>query len=153
MCEEISIFNNWAQVLTGAIKNAKQSIDIITFSMTPPRAASANDFTELWDSMVQASARGLVIVIHMPKPTRSHPATLGNLGAAQVAFKSGIETCFLSPVKMVHSKCAIIDRELIFIGSGNWTTAAATRNHETYCSFASKSSAEKMLADWRTLKI
>jgi len=117
--------------------NAKKSIHLCSMSMQAPRKNSKNDWEELWFSWVTAVQRGVPVRLWLAAPQQNAAATLGNRGAGACAVAAGIDLRYVRGNQLLHAKCAVIDGERAWVGSGNFTMAAATENHEAYLSISS----------------
>lgn len=113
------------QSLITHIKNAKKSIDISIYSFTNREIAKA-----LRDS----AQKGVKITIIYDKSSnlKNDTSTIGYL-----AKYNNIEVCTLEGKSapnykgIMHQKMAIIDGEILILGSANWSKSAFEYNYET----------------------
>jgi phosphatidylserine/phosphatidylglycerophosphate/cardiolipin synthase-like enzyme len=105
--------------------------------MQVPKRNTRSDWQELWDEWVRAVQRGVQVNLWLAAPQSNAAATKGNSGAGAAAVAAGIKLRYVRGNKLLHSKCAIVDMERVWIGSGNFTSAAACENFETYISVTS----------------
>lgn len=144
----ITMPENWAQKLAEDCRAAGASIVISALSMQAPRHKNGTPFSDLWEAITAAPARGVPVKIYLAAPAQAHPATLYNGHAAQLAHARGVHVDFVPMPHLLHAKTAIIDGLLVWIGSGNITAAAAHHNHEAYCRFWSPEIAARLLMRW-----
>ena len=123
---------DWASALAKDVRSAKDTITITTMSMLPPRRLVISAFCDLWAAMIEAAQRHVAINAIMPEPHLSHPATLRNDSAARAIAELGGTTILLPTKNLLHAKTCLIDKSIAWIGSGNWTQAAAAHNFEIY---------------------
>lgn len=147
----MDIFDKWAEPMTIDCAAARNSITISAISLLPPRRSSDTPFWHLWASWVMASRRGAQVTFILPAPSKIHPATLNNLAAAQAAHDQGMHTRFVQQPNLLHAKTAVIDRSIIWIGSGNMTAAAAHHNHEIYTRGIDPTAAAAILSRWERI--
>jgi len=146
----INLLFSWAAPLAADIDAARSSILISTLSMHPPRTQSGNNLCRLFDALAAAAARGLAVDVIMAAVSGSHPATSFNHAAAASLASMGCRAHFAMPARLLHAKTAVIDSFIVWVGSGNWTAAAATFNHEAYIRAESSVMAASMLEHWKT---
>lgn len=147
MTDDISMHTAWADALRADCERATMSITISAISMQPPRSAGSTPWKLLWRAWEKAAARGVLVQIYLPTPSRSHPATHGNTDAAIQAVKAGMFVSFVPQPRLLHAKSITIDNETCWIGSGNMTAAAAHHNHEIYIRFDNMPIARK-IKEW-----
>lgn len=127
--------------LISLIQNAKQNINISIYSFTNREIAKA---------IKQASSRGVSVnIIYDHSSNNKNPqSTIGYLSKYQ-----NIHTCLLSGKQskdkkyfgLMHQKMAIIDRNILIIGSANWSKNAFLNNYETFFMTSNPQSIDKAL--------
>jgi phosphatidylserine/phosphatidylglycerophosphate/cardiolipin synthase-like enzyme len=137
--------DRWAHELANDCRNAKKSIHLCSMSMQVPKRNTRSDWQELWDEWVRAKLRGVDVALWLAAPQSNAAATRGNGRAGAAAVAAGIKLRYVRGNKLLHAKCAIIDVERAWIGSGNFTCAAACENYETYLSISSPGIAQQLL--------
>lgn len=145
------LFNEWASPMTGDIDAATRSVIACALSLHVPRYASETAFGKLWTSIENAAARGVEVKIILPKPSHIHPATLQNHTMAKLAFERGVRVTFATGAELLHAKAVVVDGVILWVGSGNFTGAAAHRNNELYLRTVAPAiagKAEKMIREW-----
>jgi phosphatidylserine/phosphatidylglycerophosphate/cardiolipin synthase-like enzyme len=103
--------------LLTALHAAKSKIAIAMFTMTHPQIAEA---------LIQAKKRGISISIAADYYAAKGASRkmLKNLAA------EGIQILNSQGRQLLHHKWALIDDELLVMGSANWTQAAFSKNHD-----------------------
>lgn len=142
----------WAATLTAECRQAQQSIIISALSCLPPRTKTPGQWPDLWQSWVDAAARGIAVTLYLPLPTNHHGATVQNLQVATDAARVGIVCRLIKGPQLLHCKSVVIDRYAVWIGSGNFTAAACHHNHEAYIRTDCPAFAERILARWEAIK-
>lgn len=127
--------------LISLIQGAKKNINISIYSFTNREIAKA---------LKQASLRGVSInIIYDHSNNAKNPkSTIGYLSKYQ-----NIHTCLLSGKQSkdkkysgsMHQKMAIIDRNILIIGSANWSKNAFLNNYETLFMTSNPQSVQKAL--------
>lgn len=99
------------------IKNSKKSLDIALFTFTHPLIAEA---------VIQAHLRGVKVRVVFDY--------LSHKGASRFVVESlreaNIPIFHNRGVQLMHHKMALIDQDVLVIGSTNWTKSAFTRNQD-----------------------
>jgi len=144
----VQLFTSWADQLAADIGAAKKTITISTMSFSPPRRPSASPFGKLWSALCDAPKQGAHVIVYLPATSSTHPATWNNNHAAHELHKSGIHCVQVQVMRLLHAKTAVIDGRIVWVGSGNWTAAAAHFNHEAYLRAESPELAESLTAHW-----
>ncbi len=148
---DITIFDKWAQAMTDDCAKAQTSITISAISCLPPLGKKGGIFGAMINAWKAAAQRGCKVTIYLPTPQKAHPATVRNAHTAETLHAHGIQTRFIPPPNLLHAKTCIIDHLTCWIGSGNFTAAAAHHNHEIYVRFDSKDAAQKIETRWQTI--
>lgn len=143
--------SDWAQTMADDCATAQDSIAASALSLLPPRHPSQTPFGRLWQSWVDAAARGVRVVIFLAAPSKHHPATAQNITAGRIAREAGILTRLVPQPGLLHAKTLVIDASRVWIGSGNFTAAAAHHNHEIYCRFDSPQCAARIVERWNNI--
>jgi phosphatidylserine/phosphatidylglycerophosphate/cardiolipin synthase-like enzyme len=142
---EVEIPEQWASMLAHDVIEARESITITALSFLPPGQKQVGLWPALWREICAASDRGVRVTLVFPAPTRAHPATAANSSAAAAAHAAGMRVHQVRGPRLLHAKQVIIDENLCWVGSGNFTAAACTFNHETYARIKSQSLAARLL--------
>jgi phosphatidylserine/phosphatidylglycerophosphate/cardiolipin synthase-like enzyme len=147
----IHLAEHWATELAHDCTQADDTITISALSLQPPRHPNGLPFSVLWQSWLDAAARGVSVQFFLPSPSPIHPATARNATAARTAWENGMCTRFVPQPNLLHAKSVIIDTRIVWIGSGNMTTAAAHHNHEIYIRFLSPEIAKRISHRWHAI--
>lgn len=143
---------DWARMMTIDANQAKSSIAISALSCLPPRASKHGDWPALWQSWIDAAARGVRVELYLPAPLKSAGATITNQKTADTAQRHGIACHLIPGPNLLHCKSMVIDQLIIWIGSGNFTAAAANHNHEAYMRHRCPSMARQMQDRWEAIR-
>lgn len=147
--ENTTLHFAWSEPMAADIARARRSVIVTALSMHPLRNAKASRLGALWDSLRAAVASGARVDVILPTPSNTHPATLQNGSAAAALAAFGARCHYTHPANLLHAKTVAVDSCLIWIGSGNWTAAAATHNHEAYVRAYAPKLAEELADHWR----
>jgi phosphatidylserine/phosphatidylglycerophosphate/cardiolipin synthase-like enzyme len=148
----VQIHWHWVTPMAHDIAAAQQSITLTALSLQPPSDQSITPLGCWWRALSERAAAGKHVEIILPTPSKIHPATAYNSAAAYRAHDLKMRIRMIEPPHLLHAKTAVIDKKIIWIGSGNFTAAAAHQNYEMYCRFESTEIAERLLAHWETIK-
>jgi len=122
----------WAVALAKDCAAAVRTIHLSALSLVPPTPNGHGSWPELWRALQAAASRGVYVHVWLPAPQPAHPATRGNIGAGRACAEAGINIHYVQGPRLLHAKTAVIDGTILFVGSGNFTAAAAHHNHEHY---------------------
>lgn len=137
--------HEWAQEMALDIGAAQYSVHITTLSMQPPRHPGASPHHALFSALSGVAKLGRRCQVAMPAPSKAHPATAFNRYAADWLMHAEVLTHWADPARLLHAKTCIIDRHIVYIGSGNWTAAACNYNREVYIRADSADLANRLL--------
>lgn len=138
----------WAAAMADQCAAAQRSIHISALSMIPPTQNATGDWPELWRTWCAAARRGLSVHIYLPSATTIHAATRGNNTAGRVIVANDMHIHLIKGNKLLHAKTVVIDDISVWIGSGNFTAAAAHHNHEAYLQTAHQQIARQLIERW-----
>lgn len=113
--------------LVNAIENAKNEIDIIIYSFQFEYNEESKNY-EIMKAILRARDRGCRIKIILDSWSEGES---GNEAAYQVLKQAGMEVYYDLDSIATHNKLVVIDNEIVFLGSANWTEAGLTQNRET----------------------
>lgn len=146
--ENTTLYTEWARPLANDIAQARHTVIITSLSLQPRKPDNTHPISLLWSAMETAARTGAVITFILPRPSTTHTATAYNMAAAADLSRLGIRSVFAAPANLLHAKTCIIDGSTVWVGSGNWTAAAAAHNREAYIRCESAALAEKLRAAW-----
>lgn len=141
-----SIHVKWAQTLTQDIKRAKTSISITALSMHITKGSATGVYAALFYELETAIKRGIAVSIYLPAASKIHPAASQNFTTLEHLRKLGALTHQVGLPSLLHAKTCVIDNRIVFIGSGNWTAAAAGLNREIYARIIDEKIALELLS-------
>jgi len=131
------IHHAWAHCLADDINHARFSIMLSALSFLAPTPTARGPWPELWTAIKTAAKRRVTTEIFLPTPQLAHPATRQNATEAHKLHDLGVTVHLIPGPRLLHAKCAVIDAEITWIGSGNLTAAACGPNHELYARIVS----------------
>lgn len=143
--------SDWAAAMARDVRAATASASLSAISIQPPRSKTPGQWPDLWAALVAAAARGVRVTLYLPPPSNTHPATRFNSNTATVAAAAGIATRFLRGPRLLHCKSLVLDARVVWIGSGNFTSAAAHHNVEAYLRTERPDFAATIAARWDAL--
>ncbi|MBW9221460.1 phospholipase [Methanothermococcus sp. SCGC AD-155-C09] len=127
-----------------AISSAEREIDIIMFSIYKCKKTE-----ELLNELIKARKRGVFIRIILDKDVDSNKEVKNILGSEKIPIK-------LAEDRRIHNKLIIIDKDILIIGSHNWTDKALFENRESSVAIRDKNTIKKMKryfeSVWNSLK-
>lgn len=142
---------HWAAAMAADCNAAQSDIALSALSLLPPRTNSPGEWPTLWQALIAAAARGVRVTLYLAKPSPINLATTRNHGTAATANAHGIACRLIPGPHLLHCKSLTIDSRIVWIGSGNFTSAAAHHNHEAYIRAARPDFAAAVLARWKAL--
>jgi phosphatidylserine/phosphatidylglycerophosphate/cardiolipin synthase-like enzyme len=142
---------SWAEKMAEDIDAAHEKIIITALSVHLPTQLRHGNYAKLWQALERAAGHKLQIDFYLPASHAAHAATLKNNGVCQRLKEMGIYTHQIPPSHLLHAKTCVIDSEIVWVGSGNWTAAAANHNHEAYIRTKSRKIALDITARWELL--
>ena len=148
----ITVHDQWAMPMATDCAAARLSITASALSLHALRRPSETPFGHLWAAWQCAAARGCTVDFFLAAPSKNHPATAQNLTAGGILRSAGMRAHFVPQPRLLHAKTLIIDARIVWIGSGNFTAAAAHHNHEIYCRFESPEIAQRIAARWQSIE-
>ena len=116
---------DYADKLLEAIDSAKKEIDIIIYSFQFENGRENKSY-ELMSALLRACDRGCKIRILFD----SWREDSKNEPAYQVLEQAGAEVYYDLNTIATHNKLVVIDNEIVFLGSANWTTTGLIKNRE-----------------------
>ena len=141
----------WAERMAADIAGALDHILITTLSIQKPTQMVHGSYAKLYQSLLDAAKAGVETHLYLPASHKSHPATLKNNGMANELAKAGVQVHQIRVSHLLHAKTCVIDNKISYIGSGNWTAAAANHNHEGYIRAVCEKLALDIKARWELL--
>lgn len=149
--ENTTLHTDWASAMALDIAMARSSVLITSLSLQTAETCPGHPLGILWAAMHEAAQRGAAITFVLPQPARSHPATAYNIHAGYAMQSAGVRVIYAPAGNLLHAKTVTIDESIVWVGSGNWTKAAAAWNREAYLRCQSPQLAMRLSAHWREL--
>lgn len=149
--EQTLHLSHWAAAMALDCNEAKTQIVLSALSLLPPRTTTAGEWPDLWRALTGAAGRGVDVQLYLAKPNAINPATKQNYSTADTASAAGIKCRLLPGPRLLHCKSLVVDSLIVWIGSGNFTAAAAHFNHEAYTRSVRADFAAMMLERWKAL--
>lgn len=141
----------WAERMAHDFDNARSLIECTALSFQAARKPALTGHPRLWQALCDAASRNVCVAITIPAATPSHPATAYNNAFAYQANQRGIVVHQIPMPRLLHAKTAIIDCEISWVGSGNFTAAAASHNFEAWIRTTDHQTARDLIAFRRSL--
>lgn len=141
----------WADRIAADVDRASMLITLSALSFAIPRKPGLTGQPRLWAALCDAVERRVSVSIYIPAMTPSHPATAHNNSAAYIASRAGMSVIQVPMPRLLHAKTVQIDAEISWIGSGNFTTAAASHNFEAWIRTTDRATAAQLNAFYRDL--
>ena len=141
----------WAEHMATECDKAAKSIHISALSLLPPGPNSTGSWPDLWRSWCASARRGVRVDFWLPATNPIYPATSGNRKAGSTIQLNGMYIHYITGNRLLHAKTCVIDEQQIWIGSGNFTAAAAHHNYEAYLCADCPEIAKQIVARWKNL--
>jgi phosphatidylserine/phosphatidylglycerophosphate/cardiolipin synthase-like enzyme len=147
--DNLTLHTDWPLAIATDITGASSLITITALSMHQPRHDNGTDYATLYNALAAAPARGVQCVVYMPDSSSSHPATSQNRTTAAALARLGCTVHTIPVSRLLHAKTVSIDDAIIWVGSGNWSAAAAHFNHECYLRANAPQLAARLREHWQ----
>jgi phosphatidylserine/phosphatidylglycerophosphate/cardiolipin synthase-like enzyme len=141
----------WAATMAAECAGAQKTIHISALSMLPPTPNATGDWPDLWRAWCAAAKRGIAVNVWLPAPTPIHQATRQNSTTGGKIILNGMGIHYITGSRLLHAKTAVIDARTVWIGSGNFTAAAAHHNYEAYLRAECPTIAKQIIDRWESL--
>lgn len=122
----------WSKAIADALKTSESKITLTALSFLPPSQHKPDQFGLFYSAILAAAQRIKEVVIILPMPSQTHPATAQNGTAAKTLRAAGCTVWLHPAANLLHAKTCCIDHAEAWIGSGNFTAAAAHHNREAW---------------------
>lgn len=149
---QINYFDvDWCGSMAAQCATAQRSIHMSALSMQAPRQDAIGTWPDLWRELCAAARRGVRVDIWLPAPSPIYPASKGNQATGQRIVDEKMHVHFVTGNRLLHAKACVIDTASCWIGSGNFTAAAAHFNHESYLQTVCPVIAGRIISRLKTL--
>lgn len=140
-----------------AIQKANESIFLLMYHLPVDPSNPSSPVTRLVDALIQAKMRGVEVRVILDQEIRTERSRKGvpmkNLRAYHVLKENGISVSFDSLGKRTHAKLLVIDREIVILGSTNWSREALDENYEANLLVRSPETASAILEDFKAIEL
>jgi phosphatidylserine/phosphatidylglycerophosphate/cardiolipin synthase-like enzyme len=143
---------NWADAMRLDVCDAKRAIMLTALSLHVPRSFNPQGWPGLWWALCDAVDRDVAVDVYLPAPMEHNPATQGNHTAGRLIEDSGMHIHYIVGNRLLHAKTLCIDGRVLWVGSGNFTAAAAHHNHEAYLRCTSAALCDKHIHRFLALR-
>jgi phosphatidylserine/phosphatidylglycerophosphate/cardiolipin synthase-like enzyme len=113
----------YCEVVAEVFAAARTSIDLLLSN-------AQLEENPLWETLLAAAARGVRIRVLLDASDWSPSITEKNRPAITFLNEHGIDARFDDPAVTTHAKLAIVDREIVVLGSTNWNHYAFTEQEQ-----------------------
>jgi phosphatidylserine/phosphatidylglycerophosphate/cardiolipin synthase-like enzyme len=119
---KILLNKEYFETLITEVDKAKTSVDIIMFYFSHSKDKKSVT-SRLMQSITKATERGVKVrvILDKDRPTDIYASFKANKYRFSQLKKIGVEVKFDRPEIASHSKVVILDKQLVFTGSHNWT--------------------------------
>ncbi len=134
-------------VLHQAIQEAEDSVWVKMYYVAMKPDDPDNPVTILVNDLVDARKKGLDVRVILENRLFDK-----NYNAYHALANGGVWVRLDSSISLLHSKAVIIDKELLFIGSANWSKSAFYSNDEVSILLESPKLASRLIEEFRKIK-
>jgi phosphatidylserine/phosphatidylglycerophosphate/cardiolipin synthase-like enzyme len=85
----------------------------------------------LWEDLLAAAARGVVVRVLLDRSDWSESITEKNRPTIDYLLSHGVDARFDDPAVTTHAKLVVVDRRVVIFGSSNWNRYAFTEQEQT----------------------
>jgi hypothetical protein len=140
---------------------ANESITVVMFLIELSSRKENLKADQLINALVEAKQRGVDVEVilnqnvdFVQRRSRSDwEAKIKSIRAYKRLKEAGIKVHYDEPVRYTHAKAMVIDRDIVILGSTNWTESSFNKNNETDVLIKSRGLAEELLSYIKTIKI
>lgn len=130
------------------VEFSKRSIFVAIYMF---KSDGEGDASELRNSLIRAIDRGVKVYIVMDV-AKDDITSEANIFTGEFIAKHGGIVRYDSPLRKLHSKLMVIDDEIVYIGSHNYTNSAFSKNNETSVRIVSKKLAKEAINYIKSIK-
>ena len=115
-----------------AINESKESIYIAMYLFKKHGESPDHLVNILLDDLIKAKERGVKIKVTLDQTIKGFDKQPLNNETYQALLENGIEVKYAPSDKVFHLKLVVIDGEITFVGSHNWTLAALGEHNNEF---------------------
>lgn len=153
--------DKYLPAVKSALENAKYSIDIVMYFINFDPSVKKSLVNELVEELINAHKRGVKVRVILDQNIDFALWNEGgewqkqdkNVALFTYLKKQGIEVYYDNLFVTTHSKAIVIDKEIVIVGSANWTESSLRKNWEASCLIKSKDLAKQFLDDFSKISI
>jgi len=139
--------SEYFDALHRAIQEAEDSVWVQMYYVAMDPDEPDNPVTVLVNDLVDAKKKGLDVRVIL-EDSLFHK----NYDAYRALADAGVWVRLDSPISLLHAKAVIIDKELLFIGSANWSKSAFYSNDEASILIESPKLTSRLIEEFRKIK-
>ncbi|MGD9809192.1 MAG: phospholipase D-like domain-containing protein [Deferribacterales bacterium] len=137
--------------LVSDINKAQKSVYIAIY-MFKSYASTTSGAGMIVDALKKAADRGLDVYVAFESSDDGDFVEKENKNTGKQLAERGVTVVYDSPDNRMHSKCAVIDEHISYVGSHNYTNSALKHNREITARIVSAETAAKVLSHIRSVK-
>jgi hypothetical protein len=143
------------------LSKAKKSINLVMYLIELSSHKENLKADQLVSSLIDAKQRGVDVeaildqnVDFVQRRSKSEwVAKVKSIRAYKRLKEAGVKVRYDEPVRYTHAKAIIVDRNIVILGSTNWTESSLNKSNEINALIKSKGLAEEILSYIKTIKI
>ena len=143
------------------LSKAKKSISLVMYLIELSSHRENLKADQLVDSLIEAKQRGVDVEVildqnvdFVQRRSKSEwEAKVKSMLAYKRLKEAGVKVRYDEPVRYTHAKAIVIDRNIVILGSTNWTESALNKSNEINALIKSKGLAEEILSYIKTIKV
>jgi len=164
-CYEADVTNisgdKYFSAVKEALSKAEESIYLVMFIIETSTHKEHSKANLLIDELIKAKRRGVDVKVILDqnidfvhKRYKSKwQAKIRSIKAYERLKGADIKVYYDEPTKYTHAKAIIIDKEIVILGSTNWTEASFDKSIEASVLIKSSKLADEILSYFKTIKI
>lgn len=143
---ELILNDEYFEIAHSQIQKAKESIYLIAYLFLVYDYEDAYS-NRLLKDLIEAHKRGVEVhaILDYPKPEYMGEEGPKNQEVYEKLKEAGIDVRFDSPEKRTHNKVLVVDREIIIVGSHNYSFDGLKYNNETSLLVRDKDKAKELI--------
>jgi len=143
------------------LSKAKKSINLVMYLIELSSHKENLKADQLVGSLIEAKQRGVDVEVildqnvdFLQRRSKSEwEAKVKSMRAYKRLREAGVKARYDEPVRYTHAKAIVIDRNIVILGSTNWTESSLSKSNEINALIKSKGLAEEILSYIKTIKV